>query len=134
MLLLHQQAPQESFKLFTNLMLSEPLYNFYTLNLRWVKQFYKVFWKLALDLSPQMHEQFRDTCSGNGFLFQWVTALFSQNLHLTETAYLWDQLLLFGEWELLRVSVALAIAIFTQVKQSHHWHRVLKEFGLVSVK
>jgi hypothetical protein len=54
MLLLHITAPCDSFKLFHNIVMSETLYNFYTADLVFIKQYYKVFWRLLKETCLQM--------------------------------------------------------------------------------
>jgi len=46
MLLLHCGNPQECFKIFTNLVSSELLHDFYTIDNRRIIVTYKVFWRL----------------------------------------------------------------------------------------
>ena len=52
MLLLHCSVPFESFKLFYNIVMTETIYNFYTINLPFIKRLYKVFWRLLKETVP----------------------------------------------------------------------------------
>lgn len=57
MLLLHCSVPFESFKLFYNLVMTETIYNFYTINLHFIKRLYKVFWRLLRETVPMLFTQ-----------------------------------------------------------------------------
>jgi hypothetical protein len=52
MLLLHCGAPFNSFRMFGNLAMSDTLYNFYTINPKFIQAYYKVFWKLLKEFCP----------------------------------------------------------------------------------
>ena len=91
MLLLHITAPCDSFKLFHNIVMSETLYNFYTGDLVFIKQYYKVFWRLLKETCLQMWQNLsQESVQGNTFLFTWIITLFCQNLQIREAAFLWD--------------------------------------------
>jgi len=61
----------------------DTLYNFYNMNLLFVKPYYKVFWfvlkELDLDLWTEMTNPF-DIVSCSVFLFGWIMSFFSQSL------------------------------------------------------
>lgn len=64
------------------------------------------------------------------FLFPWVITLFSQSLGTEVAAFVWDQILVFGEWHIVRVAVGLCHALLTKVKQTADWQRVIKDAGV----
>ena len=85
MLLLHCTAPSDTFKVFSNLVMQETLYSFYTVDLMFIKRYFKVFWRLLKETCPRMYEGLTKPgqfVSCNKFLFSWITTLFSQTLQI----------------------------------------------------
>jgi hypothetical protein len=80
MLLLHCNA-LETFKVFGNMVLTyDTIYNFYKMNLLFVKPYYKVFWRILKELDLQLWSELMDPdeiTSCSVFLFGWIMSVFT---------------------------------------------------------
>lgn len=134
MLLMHCGQPEVGFKMLGNLVMTyDTIYHFYTINLLFIKQYYKVFWKLLKDVCPQLFAELTqpdEIISCNVFVFGWVMSLFSQSLQIALGAFVWDQIFLFGEHQIMRVALAICHAVYGKVKQAPDWQRVIRDCGV----
>jgi hypothetical protein len=51
-------------------------------------------------------------------------------LQIKEAAFVWDQFMLYGEWEIMRISLAICYALNEKVKQTDSWLMVMQDFGV----
>lgn len=80
MLLLHCGPPYQSFRMFGNIVMSETLSNFYSINKFFIRAYYKVFWRLLKEMCPIIYTALTkgdELVSCSVFLFGWVLTLFS---------------------------------------------------------
>lgn len=136
MILLHC-SPTDAFSLFGNMVLKyETLFNFYTMKMDFINSYYKVFWRLLKENANDLFLELTapdEIVSGSVFLFGWVMSLFTQALPLSLTGFLWDQISLHGQWEIMRAALAICLAVKAKVGKAADWQRVLRDCGVYLV-
>ena len=108
-LLLHCGTPQECFKVFSNMVSFDLLYDFYTINNDRIKRTYKVFWRLLSQTCPTLYSELIEEpmVSCSIFLLGWILTLFSATFDIGISSVMWDQVFLFGQEHILRISIAI---------------------------
>lgn len=136
MILLHCGPPQVCFKLFTNILLNyDTVYNFNTFNMGYIKQYYRTFWVLLKNLSPELFSELLspgDPVSASVFLFPWVLTLFTQSLSIDLSSYLWDLIFLHDDVQIMRCCLAVCITAYEAKKHENvtDWLRIIRDAGL----
>jgi len=109
----------EAFLCFANMLNREFLFHFYQFDKEKVNVVFNVFMRLMKDRLPKLHTVFKQTglpCSA--FLFEWVVTIFSNIFSLDIAARIWDQYLFYGDFFLIKVSLAICHCLEPQILQS----------------
>lgn len=116
MLLLHCGPPQECFKVFCNMHTSALINDFHSFNFNRINGAYKVFWRLLSECCPKLHSRLveEDMFSCSIFFLEWIITQFS-TLEIDVAAYIWDQIFLFGDLHMMRVSIAICKIIESKI-------------------
>ena len=87
----------------------ELLHDFYTINSIRIKITYKVFWRLLKQTCPIMHSHLIEEpmVSCSIFLLGWILTLYSANFDIGVSSVMWDQIFLFGQDHIIRISLAV---------------------------
>lgn len=121
MLLIHLNRPEDCFVSFCNLVLSNDfgiLFDFYTADQVQILKTYKVFWKLCKTYTPLIYKNLKDndaTC--RMFLFEWVVTLFSNSFEISLCACLWDQILFFGQHQIMKIAISICQVLEKKYKK-----------------
>jgi hypothetical protein len=55
--------------------------------------------------------------------------IFTQAFNIETAAYIWDVVLLHGDWEIMRFCLAISLATYKQIKKSNEWLKTLRNSG-----
>ena len=121
-MLLHCGTPQDCFMVFANLVSLPLLHDFYTIDSIRIKITYKVFWRLLRQTSPILFENLitEPMVSCSIFLLGWVLTLFSAGFEISVASAMWDQIFLFGQDHVMRISLAVCKIVEEKALRAFH--------------
>jgi hypothetical protein len=98
--------------MFANMMNKYLLFHFYSFDMGKVNIFFHCYMRLLKDNAPRladMMEEYDIQCSV--FLFEWVVALYTNIVSLSLSSRIWDSFLAYGDFYLMKISIALSVCI-----------------------
>ena len=112
-ILLHYNDELETFKCLANLLNREDmLYNFYSFDMEKVNVVFHIFMRLLSEKLPELSEVFVSTgISCSIFLFEWIIAMYSNIFQLDLSSRIWDSILYFGEFYIMKTALAICVCI-----------------------
>jgi hypothetical protein len=119
-LLLHLEGELETFRVFANLMNREQLMlDFYSFDMPQVELTFKVFGRLLKERVPRLHAVIEESgLSCSVFMFEWVLTLYSNIFPLSLISRLWDSILFFGEFFVIKTALAISACLDSAMDSS----------------